>query len=146
MLLASRLSAAALEAYRECLRVRERLAAQDPTNAGWQRDLSASHNRVGDVLLAQGDAVGALEAYRETLRVHERLAAQDPTNADWQRDLSVSYFRLARVCEVSDDSQGAYEWDRRCHGTLSRMRAARMHLDPPVADLLSQLDDEFGSR
>ena len=38
----------------------ERLAAADPTNAGGQRDLSASHGNVGDVLLAQGDASAAL--------------------------------------------------------------------------------------
>jgi hypothetical protein len=38
-------------AYRACLAIRERLAAADPSNAGWQRDLSVSQNKVGDVLL-----------------------------------------------------------------------------------------------
>ncbi len=80
----------ALNAYRESLGVRERLAAADPSNAGWQRDLSVSHNKIGDVLLAQGDLQGALNAYRESLGVAERLAAADPSNAGWQRDLSVS--------------------------------------------------------
>ena len=43
-------------------------ALADPTNAGWQRDLSVSHNKVGDVLLAQGDLAGALKAYRRVWR------------------------------------------------------------------------------
>jgi tetratricopeptide (TPR) repeat protein len=55
------------------------LAAADPSNAGWQRDLSVSHDRIGDVLLAQGDLAGALKAYRESLAVAARLAAADPS-------------------------------------------------------------------
>ena len=37
--------AGALEAYRESLAVRRRLAAADPSNAGWQRDLTVSHDK-----------------------------------------------------------------------------------------------------
>ena len=32
----------------------ERLAKSDPDNAGWQRDLSVSYNKVGDVLESAG--------------------------------------------------------------------------------------------
>ena len=35
-----------------------------PATADWQRDLSISHDRIGDVLQRQGDLNGALEAYR----------------------------------------------------------------------------------
>ena len=70
--------AGALQAYRESLAIRARLAAADPSNAGWQRDLSVSQEKVGDVLLAQGDLAGALQAYRESLAIGARLAAADP--------------------------------------------------------------------
>ena len=40
----------ALEAYRASLAIRQRLAAQDPANAGWQRDLSISQEKVANVL------------------------------------------------------------------------------------------------
>jgi hypothetical protein len=33
-------------------------------NAGWQRDLSVSHNKIGDVQRAQGDLAAALTSYR----------------------------------------------------------------------------------
>ena len=41
-------------AYDQGLRIAERLAKSDPGNAGWQRDLSVSYNKVGDVLVDQG--------------------------------------------------------------------------------------------
>ena len=53
----------ALDAYRASLAIRERLAAQDARNAEWQRDLSISHDKIGDVKQAQGDGDGALDAY-----------------------------------------------------------------------------------
>ena len=66
-------------------------------NAGWQRDLSVSNNKVGDVLVAQGNLPEALKTFREGLAIRERLAAADPGNAGWQRDLSVSYDRVGDV-------------------------------------------------
>ena len=41
--------AGALAAYEESLAIRRDLAAADPGNAGWQRDLSVSLNKLGDV-------------------------------------------------------------------------------------------------
>src|SRR5712692_3299691 len=41
----------ALEAYRDSLAIRERLVASDRSNTQWQRDLSLSRNKIGDVLL-----------------------------------------------------------------------------------------------
>jgi hypothetical protein len=41
----------------------------------WQRDLSISHENIGDVLVAQGDRPEALAAYRKSLVIHEALAA-----------------------------------------------------------------------
>ena len=42
----------------------ERLAQSDPGNADWQRDLSVSFERIGDVQVAQGDLSGALKSYQ----------------------------------------------------------------------------------
>ena len=73
----------------------DRLAKSDPGNAGWQRDLSVSYEKIGDVQVAQGDLAGALNSYRDSLAIIDRLAKSDPGNAGWQRDLSVSTTRLA---------------------------------------------------
>jgi tetratricopeptide (TPR) repeat protein len=77
--------------------IRERLAKSDPNNAGWQRDLTVSHNEIGDVLVAQGDLPGALESYRASMEIAQRLAKSDPNNAVWQRDLAVSNERLGEI-------------------------------------------------
>ena len=52
----------ALGSYRVSLAIVERLARADPGNAAWQRDLSVFHNKIGDVLVAQGYLVDALAA------------------------------------------------------------------------------------
>ncbi|NQW09139.1 MAG: tetratricopeptide repeat protein, partial [Alphaproteobacteria bacterium] len=86
--------ATALDSFRASLTIRERLAAADPGNAGWQRDLSVSHNKIGDVQVTQGDLGAALDSFRASHTIFERLAAVDPGNAGWQRDLAVSNERV----------------------------------------------------
>ena len=80
--------------YQEAQRLAQQLTVADPANTGWQRDLSVSHNKIGDVLVAQGDGAGALAAYRKDLAIAEMLAGRDPANTGWQVDLAVSYSRL----------------------------------------------------
>ena len=70
--------AGALKSYRDSLGIAEKLAKQDPGNAGWQRDLSVSYNKVGDVQSAQGDLAGALKSYRDSLGIAEKLASRTP--------------------------------------------------------------------
>jgi hypothetical protein len=69
----------------------------DPGNAGWQHDLSVSFNKVGDVLVAQGNLPEALKSYRDSLAIRDRLAKSDPGNAGWQRDLAVCDERLGDI-------------------------------------------------
>jgi tetratricopeptide (TPR) repeat protein len=88
---------AALAAHGEARSAMERLAASDAGNADWQRDLSVSYDRVGDVLVKQGNLPDALKSYRASLVIAERLAASDAGDADWQRDLSVSNNKIGDV-------------------------------------------------
>jgi tetratricopeptide (TPR) repeat protein len=99
--------AGALKSYGAGLAIRETLAAQDPGNAGWQRDLSVSHNKIGDVQVAQGDLAGALKSFGAGLAIAEKLAAQDPGNAGWQTDVVVSCVKVATV--LGEDPGGKAE-------------------------------------
>jgi tetratricopeptide (TPR) repeat protein len=76
---------------------RLRHGSERTPSAGWQRDLSVSYNKIGDVLVAQGNLPEALKSYRDELAIADRLAKADPGNAGWQRDLSVSYNKLGDV-------------------------------------------------
>ncbi len=136
--------AGALGAYRESLAVSQRLAAADPSNAGWQRDLSVSQEKLGDVLRAQGDLAGALGAYRESLAVSQRLAAADPSNAGWQRDLSVSYWRMAIMAEKAGTGDAAAWW-RLAYETLSALQQRGIML-PTDEPYLEQLRQQTGSQ
>ena len=89
------------------LAISERLAKADPGNAGWQRDLSVSYNKIGDVQVAQGDLPAALKATATGSRSRERLAKADPGNAGWQRDLSVSYDKIGDVQVAQGDLAAA---------------------------------------
>jgi len=62
-------------------------AAADPANTQWQRDLSISHDKLGDVAASAVDLAAARASYLAALDIRERLAAMDPVNAQWQRDL-----------------------------------------------------------
>ena len=67
----------------------------DPSNMDLQRFTSVTHNKIGDVLKAQGNLAEALKSFRDGLAIAERLAQTDPGNAGWQVDLVVSHWKLA---------------------------------------------------
>ena len=108
----------------ESLALRQRQALADPSNADWQRDLSISRNKVGDVLRAQGDLAGALQAYRESLALGQRQALADPSNAVWQRDLSVSQEKVGDVLLDQGDLAGALQAYREAETILRRLASA----------------------
>ena len=58
----------ALDSYQQSLEIFKQLTAQDKTNAGWQRDLSLSYEKIGDVLRARGELrmlwISTSEAWR----------------------------------------------------------------------------------
>ncbi len=66
-------------------------------NTGDERDLSVSHNKIGDVLVSQGNLPEAVKSYAAGLAIRERLARSDAGNTDWQRDLIVSCVKIAQV-------------------------------------------------
>jgi tetratricopeptide (TPR) repeat protein len=89
--------AGARSLYETAVAIAEPIAKTDPSDAGWQRDISVSYERIGNVLLRQGKLTDALVWFRNSLAARERLAKLDPHNTAWQRDLSVSYENIGEV-------------------------------------------------
>ena len=101
-------STAALRAYTTAQKAAAaELAVGDPGNTEWQRDLSVSHYKIGNVQAAQGDSAAALRSFQASLAIGERLAAGDPRNSEWQRDLSVSHNKIGDVQAAQGDSAAA---------------------------------------
>jgi len=64
--------------------IARRLPPEDPENTLWQRDVSLSLDRIGDILVSGGDRDGALKAYQESRMIGLVLVRIDPGNAQWQ--------------------------------------------------------------
>ncbi len=105
----------------------ERLLRTDPGNAGWQRHLLVSYDRVGDVLVAQGNLSEALKSFRDGLAIRDRLARADLDNAGCQRDLSISYDRVGEVLVAQGNLPEALQSFR--DGLAIRDRLARADVD-----------------
>ena len=97
----------ALTSYQNALAILERLAARDPANTEWQRDLSTYYDNIGNMQRAQGDQQAALSSYQQSLQIREKLAARDPANTEWQRYLSFSYNNIGNVQQAQGDQQAA---------------------------------------
>jgi hypothetical protein len=90
--------AGALRSFTESKTIIESLAATDPANATWQRDLFYSCWVIAArVFQPQQRWAEALEVAEQCLRISERLAATDPTNVMWQKDVKVSRALVAEL-------------------------------------------------
>jgi tetratricopeptide (TPR) repeat protein len=101
----------AFERHRQVLRLRERLAQAEPGRADYQRDLSVSYERIGDLFRVLGKGDDARQAFAKALAIRERLAQAEPGRADYQRDLSVSYNKMGDLFNAlgqGDEAQQAF--------------------------------------
>jgi tetratricopeptide (TPR) repeat protein len=53
-----------------------------------------SYNKIGDVLMAQGNLPEALKSYRESLAIREHLTKARPSNVQWRIDLQFTIDRI----------------------------------------------------
>jgi tetratricopeptide (TPR) repeat protein len=113
----------ALKHYRAKSEIIERLAASDPSNAEWRRDLASSHGIIGEALHAQGNLSAALDRYRAGLAIVEQLATTDPTNASWQADLAISHVRVAMVLAAQGQPEHALKTFHLGRGILTKLES-----------------------
>ncbi|WP_345702201.1 tetratricopeptide repeat protein, partial [Streptomyces avermitilis] len=85
----------------------EGLAAGEPGNTTYARDLSVSYERLADLAVATGQAAEAERLLRQALTIAEGLAAGEPGNTTYARDLSVSYERLADLAVATGQAAEA---------------------------------------
>ena len=119
----------------------------DPGNREWQRDLSVSHNKVGDVQVAQGDLAAALKSYQAGLEIRQTLARVDPGNREWQRDLSVSHEKVGDVQVAQGDLAAAlksYLAGLEIRQTLARVDPGNAQWQEDVAISCWKLGQQLG--
>ncbi|MBI1292255.1 hypothetical protein GC173_13610 [bacterium] len=99
-------------------------AESAPANAGWQRDLAVSYDRIGNMEAARGNLDAALVAYSEGLAIAKHLAASDTTNAGWQRGLSVSHGKIGDMEAARGNLDVALAAYSETHAILKRLAAS----------------------
>ena len=100
-------SKAALNAFQIASESAQSAVRSDSRNTQWQRDLSISYNKIGDVQVAQGETAAALKSYQDGLLIAKRLAESDSRNTQWQRDLSISYNKIGDVQVAQGETAAA---------------------------------------
>jgi hypothetical protein len=91
------------------LAISRRLAGQDPSNAGWQRDLAVTLGDIARIRAAKGEVDAALQLQQERLAVNEKLEDMDGiAAASWdiaqlelrRRDFKAAFPPLARSYSI----------------------------------------------
>jgi serine/threonine-protein kinase len=92
-----RKKAHALEAFKESLKITERLAKAAPDNPAYEDDLAAGHTNLA-ILYWQtmGQRQEAESHFLRSLNIHEKLVAKNGKVIEYQRDLAKSLLNLAR--------------------------------------------------
>jgi tetratricopeptide (TPR) repeat protein len=70
-------------------------------------DIGASLDRIGTILVAQGDLEGALLHYDKALEIARPMVSTDPSQSDWERNLSKTLNKLGYVLRSQGDLAGA---------------------------------------
>ncbi|HWO18787.1 MAG TPA: tetratricopeptide repeat protein [Kofleriaceae bacterium] len=125
--------------YQDVLADAQRRVSAEPERAQWQRDLSVSYGKLGDVAIAAGQLESARTWFERARAVSKDLATKEPNNTKWQRDLSVSYDRLGEVAVATGQLDVARAW-------LEQSLAIRKNLatsDPDHADWQSALSASY---
>ncbi len=110
----------ALVAHRESLRLREELAAANPTKHEWQFEVASGLSSVGFLTNATGDTQGASEMLRQSIAMLEGLAASEPNNARYHMELLTEYMRFGSVLYDDGRYAEAADFTRR---TITRLDA-----------------------
>jgi len=95
----------ALVAHRESLRLRQELAASNPTNHEWQFEVASGLSSVGFLTNATGDTQGASELLRHSISMLEGLETAQPDNVKYRMETVTEYMRFGSV--LYDDGQYA---------------------------------------
>jgi len=88
-----------------------------------------SQEKIGDVLVAQGDGPGALAAYQAGLAIREGLAKRDPANTQWQRDLAISCAKLGSLESLLSIQQRREHLSRGLKIVTNPKQAGRLNTD-----------------
>lgn len=99
----------------------QRLAESDPTNADWQRDLSVSLEKLGDLAMAQGNLPETRRLFDRSLSIRECLANTDPDDIVSQRNFGVSLLKMGDLVTSQGNVEEAEKYFDHALGVFYRL-------------------------
>jgi serine/threonine protein kinase/tetratricopeptide (TPR) repeat protein len=104
-------SSDALDSYRKALKIRETLAAADPSDPAAKRDLAFVYQRIGQVCALLNDFAGAKEGDQKSFAIYETLHAASPNDAKLTLSLAASYYTMGRLFSLNGEWASAVQND-----------------------------------
>ena len=123
----------ALTAYREALAITEHLAHAEPERADYQREISVSYDKLGELMAALGQGEAARDFFQKA------LARAEPERTDHQRDLSVSYNKLGDLMAALGQGEAARDFFEKDLAISERLARA----EPERADYQRDLSVSY---
>ena len=114
----------AMQLHQEAFDLLQLRANTEPDRAEYQRDLSVSHERMGDLLRALGQGEAARQHYEADLGIAQRLATGEPNRAEYQRDLSVSHNKMGDLLSALGEGEAAHQHYEAALGIAQRLANA----------------------
>jgi tetratricopeptide (TPR) repeat protein len=128
----------AIVAFENSLATAEKLAADEPTNQAWLRELTFSHTHLAAARAQAGELRLALEHQRKGLALTEQMAAQDATNASSQSDLADRLWQLGELLVRDAEPEPALAAFERAR-TINDALVAQAPADPAWAERARKL-------
>jgi len=129
-LIALGLTDSGLARYERLLTQQEARCRAEPERADYQRDLSVSYIKLGDLMADLGQGEAARGFFDNSLAISERLTRAEPERADYQRDLSVSYNKLGDLMAALGQGEAARDLFQKSLAIRERLSRA----EPERAD------------
>jgi tetratricopeptide (TPR) repeat protein/serine/threonine protein kinase len=143
--LAARVAAAQtdkLQASRQALAQRQKLAEANPENKRFRADLAASQHAMALIQLDLGKLDEAQKHLQQAIALREALVKQEPKNTQYQTDLTASRFAVGEFHWRSGRlAEGAKTWQ---HNLDALETAARQGQDPSLAGQLLAMRRTIG--
>ena len=137
-------STTSLAIYQEAQDQTDSLLRLAPDHSKYQREASASYERLGDLHLRLGDTKTALQFFQQALDSRIQLVALDPKDSQFQRGLFVSYYKMSTLYRADGllDAALALDYLRKAHQQLLDMQKKGI-LAPDDERFISRLADEI---
>jgi tetratricopeptide (TPR) repeat protein len=92
----------AMGCYQKFNFLEKELSEKNPDNVVYKNSLAVSHQKLGNIYLAQKKMENAMKHYQKFNSLEKELSEKDPDNVEHKNGFAISYIKLASLCSAAD--------------------------------------------